>query len=700
MTRTLWLDLETRSRTSIDLGVYKYAADANLDIVLFGYALDDEPAKVVEWPLRAGLPDDLAKALEDPEVICIAHNSAFDRTCLARFAAWCVFTDRRRDLARCMMRIASPERWKDSMVLAMSAGLPAGLKNLCLYFHLPENKAKDADGKRLLRKYCIPDAAGHFGDPSPLDADDWQRFVNYCRLDVEAVREVWRRMPKYNDTPDFWNDWRLDQQINDRGIRIDKELVAACAEDCAAAQKAAADSLSALTDGRVTTAGQRARIIAELRALGVRMPDLQQSTVEHRLNDPSLPPLARQILTARALAGRSSVSKFATLADATNGDLRLRGCFQFCGAARTGRWSGRLFQPQNLPRGELHGEEVDAAIRAFKAGCAPLLYDDVLAAASSCIRGCVIAPAEKILAVADLSNIEGRMLAWLAGEAWKVEAFRAFDRGEGPDIYKATYARTFGGSADDVTKAQRQVGKVLELAMGYGGGVGAFGVFARGFGMDMDAMADLTLSQTDEATLEDARAAYKAQGGSSEMSERVWTACEIVKRRWRAAHPATAALWSAAESAAVEALQGLGVRPVGPHCSIGADADGLYAILPSGRRICWPKACLPDRRKDPTARGVFRFWDATSWANTYGGRIVENLTQAAARDILMHGMRRAEAAGLEVVMHVHDELICEASTRCKAPEKKLAECMAKPPAWASDLPLAAAGFAAQRYRKD
>lgn len=693
--KTLWLDLETRSKTPIDLGTYRYADDPSLDIVLFGWALDDEPAQVCEWPLRKGLPEELAAALTDESRVCIAHNSAFDRACLAAIARRYAGTP----CGRAFAAVASPERWKDSMVLALSCGLPGGLNNLCLRLRVPQDKAKDADGKRLLRRFCIPDAKGHFGEPTPLDADEWRRFVEYCRLDVEAMREVWRRTPKDNDTPDFWGEWHLDQRINDRGILIDSALVKGCADACENAAKTAASTLSELTGGRVTTAGQRERILRELASLGVRMPDLQQSTVDHRLADPSLPEMARRILTARSLAGRSSVAKFSVLRDAVCSDGRLRGCHQFCGA-RTGRWSGRLFQPQNLPRGDLHGADVETAIAAFRASpeAAAALYDDVMSAASSCIRGCVIAPAGKRLAVADLSNIEGRTLAWLAGEAWKVEAFRAFDRGEGPDIYKATYARTFGGSADEVTKPQRQIGKILELAMGYGGGVGAFRTFAAAYGTDMDAMAELTLPQVDADELADIRSAYARQGAGSDMSERVWCACEAVKRRWRQAHPATVRFWSAAEDAARAALSGLGLQPVGPHCAMDLRPGGLVARLPSGRCIRWPGASLPKR--GDAGSGTFRFLDATGWAETYGGRLVENITQAVARDILAHGMRLAEDAGFAVVMHVHDELICEAPEDAAHDADALARCMATVPEWAAGLPLAAAGFTALRYRKD
>lgn len=694
--RVLWLDLETRAKTPIDCGVYKYAEDKSFEIVLFAYAFGDQPAKVVEWPERDGIPEELRTALLDPRTVCIAHNANFDRECLAAAGERTL----RSPSAREAFHIAGrkPERWKDSMILALSVGLPGRLADLCARFKLPADKAKDADGRRLVKKYCVPDAAGRFCDPTPLDQLDWQHFKEYCRLDVEAMREVWRRLPKDNDRPQFWRQWHTDQRINDRGICIDVDLVDACADACTEAQKKAGEALRERSGGRVTGAGQRARIIAELAALGVHMPDLQQSTVEHRLADPSLPPLAREILSARVAGGKASVAKFATLQSAVCRDNRLRGCLQFCGAARTGRWSGRLFQPQNLPRGSLHGDEVDLAIRAFLAGAAAEVLDDVQAAASSCIRGCITAD-DGMLAVADLSNIEGRTLAWLAGESWKLDAFRAFDAGQGPDIYRATFARTFGGRPEDVTKAQRQVGKILELAMGYGGGVGAFRTFADAYGMDMEAMADLTLADADDYTVEGARRAFDDGAAPEGMSQRVFIACEIVKSRWRAAHPATVRFWRASEDAARDVLGvgafGASVR-VGPHCIFeNGGRFGLFARLPSGRKIAWPGASLNRCQK-----GAFRFLDRSGWAETYGGRLVENLTQAVARDILADAIERVEDEGMPIVMHVHDELICELSAHDDRTDADLARLLATPPDWASDLPLAAAGFTALRYRKD
>lgn len=682
MEKTLWLDLETRSGTDIEFGAYRYAEDPRCEVLLFAYAVDEAPAKVAVWPFRGkGLPEDLEKALTDPSVTLIAHNSNFDRTLLRRWRP----------------EVGDPSRWKDSMVLALSCGLPGHLMDLCRRFKLPEDKAKDAVGKRLIRKYCVPQKDGTFIETNPLDADDWNRFVEYCRLDVEAMREVWKRTPKDNDTDAFWDGWRLDQRINDRGIRIDRKLVDGCVKACSAAQTKAASDIGRLTGGRVSSVGQRARIISELASLGVHMPDLQQSTVEHRLADPSLPPLAREILTSRLLGGKSSVSKFSVLQGAVCSDGRLHGTLQFCGASRTGRWSGRLFQPQNLPRGTLHGEEVETAIDAFRSGCAELVYDDVLAAASSCIRGCVIPSDGSHLVVADLSNIEGRVLAWLAGEQWKLDAFSAYDRGAGPDIYKATYARTFGGRPEDVKKPQRQVGKVLELAMGYAGGVGAFHTFASQMGVDMEGMARMTLEGVGGDLLEDLESAWaqaSETGYTCGMTSQVWMACELVKRRWREAHPMTQSLWKAAETGVISCLEGRGDQRVGPRCTMMLRPGGLVARLPSGRCIRWPGA------QKSKGKGVIRFLDAQGWTETFGGRIVENLTQAVARDILAEAMTLAETRGFHVVMHVHDELICEASPDGRHGDGQLSAVLATVPAWASGLPLSAAGFTGMRYRKD
>lgn len=699
MSSRLWIDLETFSETPISVGAYRYAEDA--DILLVAYAFDDEPARVVDVAGGELMP----QRILDHAGEVWAHNANFDRVVLSRF----------------FPQFANPRRWRDTMVLAYSASMPGSLGALCKLLRLPVDQAKDEDGRKLIQLFCKPrpacvdaqlrlfqTAGGQTRGSRVLTRDDrpqeWARFVDYARRDVEAMREVWRRLPKVNDTPEFWAQWHLDQAINDRGMAIDLELTEAAIKAATEARIESDETVQRVTGGKLATAGQRDAMLRFLcEECGVTLPDFQRSTLERRLNEPGLPEHVRELLAARLASGKASVKKFDTLRAATSSDGRLRGCLQFCGASRTGRWSGRLFQPQNLPRGSRTPAEVETGIGALKAGLAPLLYDDVSQLVSDCLRGAIVAGPGNRLVVADLSNIEGRVLAWLAGERWKLDAFRAFDRGEGVDLYCATYGRTFGIDPRSVTKAQRQIGKVLELAMGYQGGVSAFLVFARGYGVDLDDLARITRDNLAREYLDEAAEAFAffdEKGMTYGLSRDTFIALDAIKRAWRAAHPAIVALWASAEEAALRALREGGEHPAGRlhYCT----KDGsLWCRLPSGRGMAYP-AARPGGRKRTSALSYWgQHMAAKGWGfiDTYAGRLVENATQATARDILAESMAAIEERGFRIVLSVHDELLTEAPIDSDLDVDELSRLMATPPAWAADLPLAAAGFEGTRYRK-
>ena len=415
----------------------------------------------------------------------------------------------------------------------------------------------------------------------------------------------------------------------------------------------------------------------------------------------------RELLSIRLSCSKASVKKFKVLQNATGPDGRLRGCLQFFGAVRTGRWAGRLFQPQNLPRGSLTPPEVEEAISALKSGIAPVIYDDVNAVVSSCLRGAIIAPPGKKLVVADLSNIEGRVLAWLAGESWKLDAFRAYDAGTGPDLYKATYARTFGISPDEVSKKQRQIGKVMELGLGYQGGVGAFVNFARVYRLDLDELAAHVAASTPAEDMEAARERYcwiKRRGGApSDLTPDAWAACDVIKTSWRKAHPAITAFWDSCAAAVAEVLSGRAViAKAGRYVRFGRVGTYLACYLPSSRVMMYPAAELCGDGDS----ALFRYYGplpaSKQWGylRTYAGKIAENITQATARDILASTMPAIEEAGYQIVLSVHDELITETPDSPAYSEAALARMMSTAPKWADGLPLSAAGFEGYRYRKD
>lgn len=640
----LFLDLETYSSTPISAGTHRYAEQA--EILLLAYAAGDSPAVVREHPAPAEI-----QALVDQAEEIVIHNSAFDRTVLRHQGV-----------------VLPVDRITDTMVLALMHSLPGSLDTLCQILRVDQDKTKAKDGKKLIRLFCQPQPARNklARASSGTHPDEWQAFVEYARLDVEAMREIYRRLPRWNYTEDERRLWILDQTINDRGVAIDLDLVQSARRAVAETQASLAEQLQRLTDGALMSANQRDAVLTYIYdTYDLRLDDLQGSTVDQLIADPDTPEGLRTLLRLRSAAATTSVAKYDALHRSTSSDGRLRGTLQFCGAARTGRWAGRLFQPQNLPRPSLRQPEIDGAIAAIKAEVEDLLVPDVMQAASGALRGCIIAPPGRKLVVADLSNIEGRVLAWLAKERWKIEAFEAYDRGAGPDLYKLAYAKSFGKPAENVTKDERQIGKVQELACGYQGGLGAFNTMSSAYG----------LTFSDDRVLE-------------------------IVRAWRQAHAKTVSLWYEAEELAILATGSPGktFTVSSGRLSFTRSKGWLRMLLPSYRSLCYPSPKVEDGKLSYMGINQYtRKWDRLP---TYGGKLIENATQAAARDVLAPGMLAADAAGYEIVLSVHDEIIAETPDTDAYNVDQLAAIMATPPAWADGLPLAAAGFEAARYRKD
>lgn len=539
----LYLDLEVFSPVPIKHGTHRYAEEA--EILLFAYAIGDCQAAV--WDAASGepMPGDLCAALEDESMPVCAHNSAFDRTVL------------RHDIPELCPAL---ERWHDTMAQARAHSLPGSLAELGRVLGLQAHEAKDTEAGKLVRLFCVPNKKGaRWNEVIAANPEKWDTFKAYAARDVEAMRTIHKLLPTINNTPEERELWRLDQRINDRGFAVDLDLARGAMEACDDAMQDAGDKLAMLTGGKVLSSGQTARLRDFLASeCGVVLPDLRASTV--RATFASLPPDKRssvlgELLDTRMTTAKSSVAKYRALLNCASSDGRLRGTLQFCGASRTGRWSGALFQPQNLARQSMSKAEIEAGIEALRGGYADLVTDDVMGLASNALRGCIIAPEGRKLLVADLSYIEGRVLAWIAGEAWKVKAFSDFDAGVGDDLYILAYSRTFGVEPYDVTGDQRQVGKVLELAMGYGGGVGAFHTFASAYNVDLAALAvsaARTAPRNLMAEAEQACAREKEKASESAdgvMDDRVWIALDTIKRMWRAAHPAIVSLWGSLEAA-------------------------------------------------------------------------------------------------------------------------------------------------------
>ncbi|EDU7785077.1 DNA polymerase [Salmonella enterica subsp. enterica serovar Oranienburg] len=687
MMQKLWLDLETFSEIPIKNGIHVYAE--GVEIMLFAWAIDEGPVNVHDLTADYNLPTRLLTALSDESVLIYAHNSHFDRT---------------------VLRHAHPRlapdvtRWRDTMVQALAHGLPGALGALCEVLGVPQDKAKDKEGKSLKQLFCKPRPKNSKlrRATSKTHPEEWRRFVAYAGLDIEAMREVYKRLPKWNYRGTELALWHRDQQINDRGVCMDVQLAQSAIEAVDLEQKRLAKRTQVMTDGEVQAATQRDALIKHIvESYGVELPDMQRSTLERRMADPDLPSAVKELLAIRLQASTTSTSKYKSLMKGVSSDGRLRGTLQFCGASRTGRWAGRLFQPQNLPRPSLKQEQIDEGIEALKAGCADLLFDNIMELTSSALRGCIMAPEGKKLVVSDLSNIEGRKLAWLAGEQWKLDAFREYDEGTGPDLYKLAYARAFNISPDDVDKYQRQIGKVMELGLGFGGGVAAFLTFALVYGLDLDELANAALPNIPRDVIREAKSWYdesvkrKATYG---LSERVFIACDSLKRLWRRAHPATCDFWYELERTVRAAIATPQKTLYCGYLKVRRDGAWLRIQLPSGRALCYPSPSI--EKGNITYQGVNSYSRKWQRLKTYGGKLVENVTQAAAREVLAGNMPLIEDAGYSIVLTVHDEVICEAPDTDDFNDKALSALLSTNPEWAPDIPLNAGGFEAYHYRKD
>ncbi len=661
MSPILWLDLETYSPTSIQSGTYAYAEHA--EIILWAYAIDDAPAVVWDPTGGAPMPDDLRRALASDEYVVAAHNALFDRTILTTH------------------NIVIPiSRWRCIMSEALSHGLPGGLDELCKIFNAPEPQRKSASGKRLIKLFCTPHGRSRVWPHNY--PKEWNEFCEYARLDVEAMRWVARKIPKFNDESRLYY---LDQKINDTGYCIDMDAVTKMLRLLTVAERRLAARTRAYT-AVVGAPTQRDALLRFLREqYGLMIEDLREHTLEALLDD-DLPAEVRELVQMRLAASRTSAAKYETLAKSVSSDNRLRGTLRFCGA-RTGRWSGKIFQPQNLPRPRRSWEEIEAGMELLKHNSLDLLTEEVHDFSRDALRSLIAAPPGKKLIVADYSNIEGRVVAWLAGERWKIDAFRAFDEGRGPDPYKLAYSKAFGVPVDAVGKTERQVGKVLELALGYEGGAGAFSTFAQAYGLNLERLADL-VEIPDDYIREAEKLYEEMRPQSGGLSQQVWVVCDAIKRTWRAAHPRIVQFWRNLKDAYIAVVEGDELLERVGHVIFRRRGNWLTITLPSGRNLCYPAPSVDGGKLSYLGQAqVSRQWRRLQ---TYGGKLSENITQAVARDLLAHAMLALDAAGHTIVLTVHDEIVIEAPPETQVDD--VIEIMTTPPPWAKGLPVDASGF--------
>lgn len=692
---TLWFDCETYSECDLKRhSTHAYAEHPSTEITVAQWAIDDDEPTVLDCTASGkGIKgaSELWDALHDPSVIVVAHNSHFDRTLLRR--VWGIDVP--------------VERWRDTMIKAMLHGLPGGLEKVGEVLGLPLDQAKDKRGRQLIQMFCKPGPKGSKirRKTRATHPQEWAEFLEYSRQDIVAMRAIDSRLPKWNYR-DGHNElalWHLDQRINDRGFAVDLELAHA-ATTAAEREKARLKSeVHELTDGAVTSVSKRDQLLKHIvEYYGVELPDMRADTLRRRIEDPELPEAVKLLLSIRLEATKTSTAKYTALTRAASTDGRLRNTLQFAGAIRTSRWAGRVFQPQNMPRPTMKQRDIDLGIQALKAGAADLVFDDVMGLTANAVRGCIVAPPGRKLCIADLSNIEGRSLAWLAGEEWKIKAFADFDAGIGEDLYKVAYGRSFNIDPKDAVGQKRQIGKVMELGLGYEGGVAAFLTFAAVYNMDLDELADAVHTTAPKDALARAYGMWewaKKKRRTLGLTQSVYVACEVLKHAWREAHPMTTALWKDVGDTVRQAIRNPGVRFTVRDLVIQRDGAWLRIRLPSGRVLCYLQPRI-EENEQITYMGVNQYTRKWARIKTYGGKLVENITQAFARDVLAYNMDTIELAGYEIVLSVHDELLTETDDTDDYSHQELAVLMSCVPHWALGLPLSAAGFETTRYRKD
>lgn len=697
----LWLDRETWcDRDLTEVGTYTYAEAA--EDLLVSYAIDDGPVRVWDCTLHGDCPDDLHAALLNADEVW-AHNAQFDKAI-------------HNGLAQIDLPRVDLTRWRCSMAMALSHALPGGLDALCDVLEVPSDIAKLKDGKKLVALFTRPQPANRKVQRATREThpEEWARFVEYAGNDISAMRACVARMPSWNWDASAVAEWHCDQRMNERGFAVDRELTRAGAAAAIVEKERIGIRFRELTNNVVARPSQREQFKTLLNdRFGLDLDNTRGDTFNQLLKNPKLDPACAELMQLSIASNKTSTAKYAALEPAIQGDDRFRGGLQFAGAARTRRWAGRMFQPQNLPsRGLPPAEEIERYIGLLKTGSHDLFFDNLMLFGAAALRGIVIAPPGKKLVVADLSNIEGRVLSWLAGEHWKLDAFRAYDAGTGPDLYNVTAASILGGSPYHVSKKDRNVfGKVPDLASGYQGGVAGYQTFAKGYGVRM---ADHWITIQKMISPEHVtKARYNLQKwgrpqlDSLEISEDEWLASETCKLAWRARHPATTRLWYGLQDACKNAINEWGaIFRVGQflkvRCTTHAGKRWMVIRLPSGRYLTYFDPKIIDdsitymgesAEEGKTTRQWIRVW-------THGGKITGNCCQTVARDILAPALQVAEDRGYVPVLSVHDEGLTEVPDTPDFNSDDLVSILAHNAPWTAGLPLSAAGFEAFRYKKD
>lgn len=645
--KTLSIDIETYSDQNLaKCGVYRYVESPVFEILLFSYSVDEQPVQIVDLACGEKIPDDVIAALEDEAVTKWAFNANFERICLSRF------------LGSPTGDYLNPESWRCSMIWAATMGLPLSLEGVGAVLGL--EKQKLTEGKDLIKYFCQPCAPtksnGQRTRNLPCHAPDkWLTFKKYNIRDVETEMSIQARLAKYPVPESVWEQYHIDQEINDRGVALDMELVRQAIRMDGRSRSELTQAMKKLTELENPNSVQQMKLW--LADNGLETDTLGKKAVAEMLK--TAPPQLQTVLSLRQQLAKSSVKKYQAMETAVCSDGRARGMFQFYGANRTGRWAGRIIQMQNLPQNHLEDlAEARSLVRCGDFEAVEMLYEDVPDTLSQLIRTAFIPRADAKFIVADFSAIEARVIAWLAEEEWRQKVFA-----EGKDIYCASASQMFGVPVEKhgVNGHLRQKGKIAELALGYGGSVGALKA--------MGAL-DMGLHENELPPLVDA---------------------------WRQANPNITKLWWDVDRAVMEAVRfkhETETHGITFSCRSGM----LFVTLPSGRRLAYVKPKVGTNKFGGdciTYEGVggTKKWERL---DSYGPKFVENIVQATARDILCYAINTLR--NCSIVMHIHDEAVIEADRQMSL--QAVCDQMGRTPPWAKGLKLRADGYETDFYKKD
>ena len=654
MHRVMGVDIETYS--SVDLlksGVYRYVEAPDFDILLIGYKFDDED-EVRQIDTTADPREtwnEFLDALFDPDIIKTAFNANFERTCLAKWTGSAM----------------PPDEWRCTMIKALTLGLPGSLASVGMALGLPEDKLKDPQGKALIQyfsKPCKPTRSnGQRCRNYPAhDPEKWALYRSYNRQDVVTEQEILKRLSIYKTTEDEQKLWSLDQDMNDHGVKLDRKLIRNIVDYDTHHREELQDEARQITG--LSNPNSPAQLKDWLETEGIHQTSLSKDTIEAMLKG-DIPAEVRRVLEIRQALGKTSVSKYSTMLEAICDDDRLRGILQFYGANRSGRWAGRLVQTHNLARNTL--PDLALARELVRDGdfdTLETLFGEPAFVFSELVRTAFIPSEGCRFVVSDFSAIEARVISWIAGEEWRLQTFR-----DGGDIYCATASQMYHVPVvkHGINGELRQKGKVAELACGYQGGVGAMKAMDR----------DGAIPEEELQGIVDA---------------------------WRAANPTIPKLWRTCEMAAKTAIREHRTVRIRHGIAFSYVNGNLFVKLPGGRKLCYWGTRL--RQDDMTGResivymGVNQTTKQWQETETYGGKLVENIVQATARDCLAVAMTRVAALGYKIVMHVHDEMIVDVPISDKDALATINKCMADPIDWAPGLPLKGDGYETPFYMKD